>query len=257
MSPIDSNPELILMLSAFILFIGGYKKGSEGAVSGAVRWLKGGVFMDKQQKAIPGFGFVWLLVMLLALALSGCASVPKESVELSKEVGKGIAESQRSYSGLLNTYFAAKKQQVDQWIENEYLPDYLSNIQAELKKAGQPTTLTAQQLKDVLHDVIIERDQKQADLENTRLLLLMKSNDHYALLSQGNAGVTALLQSMVNVNEATSAATQTIKTTSGGKVDLDQIENKFNDYLKKAGAASVKATNLYDTVKSMFEKKGE
>lgn len=213
--------------------------------------------MNKHRNGILRFNFVGLLVILVAFALGGCASVPKESVELSKEVGKGIDESQRSYTGLLNIYFASKKQQVDQWIENEYLPEYLSNIQAGLKKAGRPTTLSSQQLRDVLRDVIVERDQKHTDLENTRLLLLTQSNEHYTLLSQGNAGVTGLLQSMVNVKEATSSATQTIKTASGGKVDLEQIEKKFNDYLKKAGAASGKTTNLYETIKSELEKKGE
>jgi len=203
------------------------------------------------------FNFVGVLVILVAFALGGCASVPKESVELSKEVGKGIAESQRSYTGLLNTYFTSKKRQVDQWIENEYLPEYLSNIQAGLKNAGQPTTLSIEQLRDVLRDVIIERDQKHTDLENTRLLLLTKSSEHYALLSQGNTGVTGLLQSMVDVRDATASTSQSIKTASGGKVDLEQIEKKFNDYLKEAGAASAKATSLYETTKSALENKGE
>ena len=213
--------------------------------------------MNQHRNGILRFNFVRLLVILVVFALGGCASVPKESVELSKEVGKGIAESQRSYTGLLNIYFASKKQQVDQWIEDEYLPKYLSNIQAGLKKDGQPTTLSPQQLKDVLRVVIVERDQKHSDLENTRLLLLTKSNEHYTLLSQGNAGVTGLLQSMVDVKEATSSVAQTIKTATGGKVDLGQIEKKFNDYLKKAGAASAKETNLYDTIKSTLEEKGE
>ena len=106
-------------------------------------------------------------------------------------------------------------------------------------------------------DVIIERDQKQTDLENTRVLLLTKSNEHYTLLSQGNAGITGLLQSMVDVDEATSSAIKTIKTASDGNVDLEQIEKKFNGYLKKAGAASEKATNLHDTIKSTIEKKGK
>lgn len=213
--------------------------------------------MNQYRNGVLRFNFVGLLVIWAAFALCGCATVPKGSVELSKEIGTGIAENQRSYTGLLNVYFASKKQQVDQWIENEYLPEYLSNIQAELKKAGQPTTLSPQQLKDVLRDVIVERDQKHTDLENTRLLLLTKSNEHYILLSQGNAGVTGLLQSILDVKEATSSTTQKIKTASGGKLDLEQVEKKFNDYLKKAGTASEKTNNLYNTIKSALGKKGE
>lgn len=213
--------------------------------------------MNQHRNLILGFNFVGPLVILVTFALGGCASIPKESVELSKEVGRGINESQRSYTGLLNAYFASKKQQVDLWIGDEYLPEYLSNIQTALKKAGKPSTLSPQQLKDILQEVIVKRDLMHTDLENTRLLLLTKSNEHYTLLSQGNAGVTGLLQSMVNVKEATSSATQIIKTGSDGKVDLELIEKKFNDYLKEKGAASAKATNLYDTIKSALEKKGE
>lgn len=64
--------------------------------------------MSQYRNGILRFSFIGLLVILMAFALSSCANAPKESVELSKEVGKGIAESQRSYTGLLNTYFASK-----------------------------------------------------------------------------------------------------------------------------------------------------
>lgn len=213
--------------------------------------------MSLKCNTVSMFHSFQLLLILSALIFGGCVSVPKESVELNKEVGKGIAESQRSYTALLNIYFATKRQQVDQWIENEYLPQYLSNIQSELKKTGQPTTLSPRQWGEILQDVIAERDQKHTDLENTRLLLLTKSDEHYTLLSQGNAGVTGLLQSLVSVKEAASSAGKTFKTASDGKVDLELIEKKFNDYLKKAGAASDKAENLYETVKSKIDKKGE
>lgn len=211
----------------------------------------------KKRSGIQRCKMCLFLVIILIFVLGGCASIPKESVELSKEIGKGIAESQRSYTNLLNSYFTAKKLQVDQWIENEYLPGYLFNIQNGLKNAGLSTTLSDAKLRDVLRDVIAERDQKHTDLEKTRLLLLTKSNEHYNLLSQGNAGVTGLLQSMVDVKEATSSAAQTVKNTSGGKVDLDEIEKMFNDYLKKAGTAAAKATSLYEAAKSQLEKKGE
>jgi hypothetical protein len=189
--------------------------------------------------------------------LSGCVSAPKESVELSSNIGKGILESQRSYNALLNIYFASKKTQVDQWIEKEYIPEYLANIQSELKKAGKSAVLSSEQMADVLHDVIVERDQKQTDLENTRLLLLTKSNEHYAALLQSNNGVTSLLQSMVDIKNASSTSAQTIKVVSGGKIDLEKLERNFNGYLKVVGAASSKATSLYDTVKTEIETKGE
>ncbi len=213
--------------------------------------------MKQYQNKIRIWNSKVILLFVMVFFLSSCTSVPKDSVELSREIGNGILESQRSYTNLLNTYFASKKQQIDYWIENEYLPTYISNIQSELKKDGQTSILTPHQLTDILKDVIVERDQKHTDLENTRLLLLTKSNEHFGLLLQSNSSNTGLLQSMVDIKEATSSSKNALKSVSEEKINIEQIEYKFNEYLKKSGAASAKTTSLYDKVKSELEKKGE
>jgi len=195
-----------------------------------------------------------LLLAAWLLTLGGCANIPAESVALNQEVGRGIAESRERHVNLVNVYFRAKSEQVDDWIENRYLAEYLRNIQAELKKAGQSTVLTPEQLRDVLKDVIAERDQKQADLEKTRVLLLERIETHYAGLVQANAAVTALLQSAVSVRESQGRA---VGTLSGGRVDLDVVEQKFSGYLTKAGAAADKATSLYENVKKALDKRGD
>ena len=69
------------------------------------------------------------VVILFTLSICiGCATVPRESVEISQEVGKGIQESRRSQVNLLNKYFETKKAQIDLWAESEFLPAYIENI---------------------------------------------------------------------------------------------------------------------------------
>lgn len=194
------------------------------------------------------------MIFLILMTSMGCATVPKESVELNQEVGKGILESQRTHVNLLNKYFVMKKAQVDLWIESEYLPEYIKNIKNLLKKAGKSETLDDAQIKDIIHDVITERDQKQADLEKTRLLLLEKVDTHYDQLIRANSSVTALLQSLVDVKEATKSISSSIKSESGGKVDIDAIDQKFSEYLQQAGSTAKNATSLYEQVKQMTSK---
>lgn len=195
------------------------------------------------------------LAILLAVTIvsGGCANIPKESVELSSEIGKGIAESRRAHVALLNTYFQQKKTDLDQFIENDYLEALVGNVQQGLKKAGKPDTLTTAQLRDILKEVIAERDSKHADLEKTRVLLLGKIEDHYFTLTQANSGITALLASAVAVKDATTRMTATVKTTTQGKIDLDAIDLKVNEDLKKVGGAAKKATSIYDHVKNLIE----
>lgn len=53
------------------------------------------------------------LVVATIMLAGGCASIPKESVVLSQEIGKGIAEGQNAYISLLNRYFDQKKKLID------------------------------------------------------------------------------------------------------------------------------------------------
>jgi len=185
--------------------------------------------------------FIAVLLFSAAIVLSGCASIPKESVDLSAGIGNGIAESKRSHMNLLNVYFAAKRTELDRVIENEYLPSFVAKVQAGLIKAGLPATLTPTQQADVIKMVLKEQDERQGDLEKTRLYLYEYLDEHYTTLMRANAGVTALLQSAVNVKESTSQISGTLSSASGGKVDLNQLEEKFNEYLKDAGTDTGKA----------------
>lgn len=192
-------------------------------------------------------------VALLVVLLNACSTIPSESVDLSKEVGNGILESKRSYDALASAYFADKRRQVTTWARGEYLESLLQNIFAT---PGQSQTLTPAQLRDVLSIVMAEQEAKIADLDRTRALVQAKSDEHYALLSQANAGITGLLQSAVKVREASSTAFAKVKEQSEGKVDLAELEAKFSEYLKKAGAASEKSTSLLESAKALAGKKG-
>lgn len=192
---------------------------------------------------------VWRsLLIATAVALQACATIPPESVSLSQEVGRGIAESKRSYDALLNSFFADKRRQVIAWARGDYLTSLLKNIAAQ---PGAPKSFSPAQLQDVLDIVLKEQEAKLADLDRTRALVQARSDEHYALLNQANAGVTGLLQSAVKLNEAKSDAFASLKQQSGGRVDLSELEARFNDYLQKAGAASDKASSLYEAAKAM------
>lgn len=197
---------------------------------------------------------LWVGVILLISMMGSCASVPRESVELSRDIGKGILESQRSYESMLNAYFDIKRQKVDQLIEKEYLPKYLENITLELEKAGQSKTLTFDQMTAVLLDVIEKRDGMISELEKTQKLVLAKSHEHHTQLIQANSALTALLQSAVDVSEAVASAVQITKEVSNNKIDLDKIDAIFNDFLKKAGDFSSEAPSFYDQIKQIIEK---
>ena len=68
-----------------------------------------------------------LLFLLAAFAvLSGCASAPKETVELSEVVDHQITELHKSHIKFVTLYYDKLQQDVNQFIDNKWAPTFLS-----------------------------------------------------------------------------------------------------------------------------------
>lgn len=198
------------------------------------------------------------LIVLTLIIASSCASIPKDTVVLSKEVGKGIAENQRAYISLFNRYFDQKKTLIDQAITEKYIPLYIANIQKGLEEAGQdPNSLGIERLKDILTDVIKKRDEMQSELEKTRILLIQRISADNELLLQANATITGLLQSAVDVKEATSALGEPLVKPLKSGFDFDEFEKIFNNYLDQGANIAGEAEKLSEKVKLLFKKGGK
>ena len=63
-----------------------------------------------------------LCVFLTAVFLSGCASIPPEAPELSMELGNRISAIEDAHITLLNRFFDQKRSDVDEFIEEEWVP---------------------------------------------------------------------------------------------------------------------------------------
>lgn len=198
------------------------------------------------------------LIILTLMIVSSCASIPKDTVLLSKEVGKGISENQRAYISLFNRYFDQKKTLIDQAIIEKYIPLYIANIRKGLEEAGQdPNSLSTEKLKDVITDVIEKRDEMQAELEKTRIMLIERISADHELLLQANATITGLLQSAVDVKEATSALGETLVKPFKSDFDFAEFEKIFDDYLEKGAGVVGEVGKLSEKVKLLFKKGGE
>ncbi len=202
---------------------------------------------------------LFLFFSILCLCITGCATIPKESVTLSQEVGKGIVENQNAYMNLFNRYFAQKRQQIDKRIMDKYLPNYISNLQKDLRDAGEdPDNFDANMIKDIISDVIHKRDELQEDLEKTRIVIWEHVSKDHLLLLQANSTITGLLQSAVDVKEATSSIGEMIQEATKSDFSFDEFEKLFDEYLKKAGDTSAEGISLYNKIiKPLIDKKGE
>lgn len=63
-----------------------------------------------------------IILILVTVSFAGCATVPKEAGQLSAELGKQISSIEDSHISLLNKYFKGKKNEIDNFIKDEWAP---------------------------------------------------------------------------------------------------------------------------------------
>jgi|TARA_R100000501_G_scaffold2927_1_gene6790 hypothetical protein len=67
-------------------------------------------------------------IFTVSLALMGCVSIPREAPELSAELGKRISVIESSNITLLQRFFDQKREEVDRFIEDEWVPEFANQF---------------------------------------------------------------------------------------------------------------------------------
>ena len=70
-------------------------------------------------------------LIAISLLMMACVSIPPEAPELSAQLGNRIAAIEQSNLTLLERYFDRKKQDVDEFIQNEWVPEFANQFFAE------------------------------------------------------------------------------------------------------------------------------
>lgn len=196
--------------------------------------------------------FVGLSVVFLLTLISGCASVPPESVELSKKVGMEISKSQAAHLSTLDAFFKRLLEENDKWVTDVYVPKLTSNAIAGLAAACEKakdnspscSQLNNNDMKTIIAKTVEFRDGMHRALSTSRDDAVRLINEHYTSLQQSNSVITALLASVVDVKKATKDSASAAGAAVGIKIDTDQIENTVSDFLGKAGQIGVKISDL-------------
>jgi hypothetical protein len=63
--------------------------------------------------------------------MMACVSIPPEAPELSAQLGNRISAIEQSNLTLLHRYFDRKKQDVDEFIQNEWMPEFANQFFSE------------------------------------------------------------------------------------------------------------------------------
>lgn len=190
------------------------------------------------------------ILFIIIAVITGCATIPSESIKLSAELGDGIFKQHRAEIKLLNIYFELKRKELDNTLQKS-LSTYLAGLIVK-----EEITLTAEQLIDISKDILAYNEKSnraKENLEKVRVDLISQIEENYLTLSKANSTITSLLQSAVSVKEATDKSIQLISTTSDGKIQIDKIFSEIDSFVKKGGYESEKIIELGEKIGNIIK----
>ncbi len=223
--------------------------------------------------------FICLAVIVSAIQLEGCSTVPKEVVELSYRMGDDISAVQKSYKILIHDHFESLRGERLRYLNEEWTPKYIRAWveDGRLVDVAKGVVVWSEEKGDFVRPVAGKEEEgllitigfwsvaaiKEIEEKKTELLEpLNKQEDQlsswvdeaFNRLYRGNATITAHLNSLRKVQE--------VQDDALAALNLKDLRDKINNELvtasdkAEAGLEAVrKADGLLGEAKKKLQKK--
>lgn len=102
---------------------------------------------DRQRRRMRELTWCALAFPLLLITGLGCATVPRESVELSVMVGQRVTAMQESHEKFIAAYFLVCRERIDDFLREQWLPEFMERFVREstiLADLDHPEFLSAE-----------------------------------------------------------------------------------------------------------------
>lgn len=177
-------------------------------------------------------------IAIFTLLASGCASIPSEAPELSAELGKRISAIEDANITLLHRFFDQKRQAVDEFITEEWVPTFAVTIFSDSTVAKTWETIVKENNKhDRLQFIIRMGPRLQAKINEKRLDLIQPLDD-----------LERRIESSIR-EEYTQARAMNNSITSF-LLSASKVAENRNRYLEMAGVTDEKIGSLIDRTDS-------
>lgn len=185
------------------------------------------------------------LALLCALALSGCASIPRESAELSGALHAQLEDMRGKHIVLVNKYFGEVEARVRNAILVDYKDALVQAMKDRLKEKGKE--LTTEQYDQIVSRVLAKLDQAMKDLEKDRSEVLSEVTERYILMTSETQALHGLLVSASKLEESRKKITGAAEERAAAGIKyLQGVDNRVQGYFDevnkvKGGIKKVKS----------------
>ena len=179
-----------------------------------------------------------LLLTVVIVGLSSCASIPQATVDMSMMLGQQIEALEQGHIATINAYYKGKEQSAILFLDEVWYNRYLTDLFAKPGTTEFWNEVLVEELPKRIESLKNLTDLIQKDYMEERALLLMPLEEgkkellgivreHYAIAREMNGLITENVNSAHKVGEK-------YKQLLSKFTDRDKIEQQMNKYLLQA-----------------------
>lgn len=199
-----------------------------------------------------------LLLGMLVIQLSSCASIPKATVEMSTLLGQQINALEQNHISTINAYYDEKEQSAIVFLNEEWYRDYLNDLfqkpatvefwdEAITEELPQRIESLKALTNLIQTDYNEQRERLLKPLKASREQLLKVVKDYYSVAKEMNYIITENVSSANEVQEKR-------KQLFSKFADSDKLETQVNAYFQKADSILNTARIALDKIDNQLNK---
>src|SRR3989339_1741014 len=196
------------------------------------------------------------------LTMSACATIPKETIELSNTVGRDLEEVHRSHRAFATVLFDIMEKDVNKFINEIYAPAYIKKFATEYKLDDKVKGIVAAAPNNLLPVLVRFVEKSNETIENKRAELLNQIkaqrnqviNDidtSYRQLQAAQALIAGHLASVMKIHDARNEVLKNVGL-EGMREKLaentEKVSNRISSLINEAEKAEGKMDKVEEAL---------
>lgn len=215
----------------------------------------------------PGSRSAPCLALGLAV-LAACATVPRESVALSEELGARIASARAAHLRLLATYLDERRDRVDEFMDRVWSPTFMERYVPDSgildSLAAAPTAARKGELMRLFaeagtREIARARAAKMRALDGVARRLERRIDAHYDEMRTLSQALTAHLRSAADVTEIREEMGRRLGLEARPILPLDEVNERLERLITLGGdveAIVEQVEALERSIRELLEREG-
>jgi hypothetical protein len=194
------------------------------------------------------FSIKSIAIVCVVISMYGCASIPASTADLSRQV---IAEAHSMHQlniALVNKLFDERKDKVNEFINNQYIPTFVKNFQSKIPPGVDVNKELPNILKSIMPVISQKRDSLHNILDEQRDEMVTALNDNYATYQQASASLQNLISSAVKLKQTEKNTLAQIQKLVNTNIDVGAIQKHLDKLLMETGNGFDKLLDIKATI---------